>query len=132
MNERTGANKGTLEELRQNLEREKILARGELLRKTLEFAEFDSRFNSKMLELLDILVQAAKNNPDIVTRSDKGNIGEIVDALTKKQEEGSPGVTGGDIVGADWIDDLGRIINVMTGLVRDEKEFFLKIIDIIF
>ncbi|MBI4539226.1 MAG: hypothetical protein HY704_06945 [Gemmatimonadetes bacterium] len=136
MSQNARTTQATLEDLRLNLEKEKLIATEELLRKTGEFLAFDSSFNNKLLELLDVLVEAGKKSPGAVFRSDSSNIAEVVDALIKKRSEGgsegSPGVTGGDVVGADWIDDLGRIVSALTSVVKEEKAFFLQIIRLIF
>lgn len=132
MSENIDKDKAKLEEIRAALEREKLEATREWLHLSLQFGNFDAAFNNKMLEVLDIVIAAAKSNPGAIFRSDKSNIDEVINALDKiKRSEGGD-VTGGDIVGADWIDDLKRIIEALSGVVKEEKDFFLQIIKLIF
>jgi hypothetical protein len=95
-----------------------------------QFIAFDAEFNGKSLELYEQIIKIIKETPNSAFRADAGNITEIVEALQAARQggKGSPDIRGGDIIGADWIDDMGRIIEALTSVVREEKEFFLQLI----
>lgn len=126
----------TLDELRAKVEREKLELTSKCIHATGDFLEFDTIFNRKVLEVFDVVLAAAKSvPPSTAFRSERNNLDELIDALMKKRAEGGfSGVTGGDIAGgaADWIEDLERIVKALSGVVKEEKDFFLQIIKLIF
>jgi hypothetical protein len=127
-------NQPTLEELRAKIEREKLELTSQCIWATDQFFRFDALFNNKVLDVFDVVLAAAKNAPaSAAFRSEKSGLDEIIDVLVKKRAEGDiGGVKGGDIVGSDWIDDLERIVKALSGVVKEEKDFFLQIIKLIF
>lgn len=131
MSANTNRDQMTLEELRAKVEREKLELTSQFIESTGIFLKADADYNTKMLEVLDIVIAAAKSAPPSAAfRSDKSSLDEIIEVLIKKRAEG--GITGGDIVGGDWIDDLDRIVRALSGVVKEEKDFFLQIIKLIF
>ena len=134
MSENLNKDVPTIEELRARIEREKLELTSSCIHATQDFFGFDKNFNVKILEVFDVVIAAAKSAPPETFRSSSGNLDELINVLTKKREEsGSGGLTGGDIVGgADWIDDLDRIVKALSSVVKEEKDFFLQIIKLIF
>lgn len=133
MSENLNQNVPTIEELRAKIEREKLELTSNCIHATQEFFVFDTRFNGKILEVFDVVLAAAKSAPPDTFRSSRGNLDELISVLKKKREEGgSGGLSGGDIVGGDWIDDLDRIVKALSSVVKEEKDFFLQIIKLIF
>lgn len=97
---------------------------------TQRFIDFDAKFNDSSLELYEQMIKIIKEAPNSAFRTDSGNIAQIVEALQKARqgENESSDIRGSDIIGADWIDDMGRIIEALTSVVKDEKQFFLQLI----
>ncbi|MEK6262563.1 MAG: hypothetical protein AABP62_28540 [Planctomycetota bacterium] len=123
-----------LDGLRKELETAK-------LRLMLAFADategfvkkFEPEFNGLVLKLFNLAIDEAQRNPGSGTHQGNPDINEVVAAMRKQQaQEGTGSVDGGDVVGGDWIDDLGRIIQALTSIVAEEKRFFLEIIKLIF
>ena len=133
MSANAGRDNLTLEELRAKVEREKLELTSTFIGATADFTRFDGEFNRRVLETFDVVLAAAKSAPaGGAFRSERSGIDEIIIELLKKRAEGGPGVAGGDVVGGDWIDDLERIVKALSGVVKEEKDFFLQIIKLIF
>ena len=127
----------TVESLKSRLEQSQLLLELDIIglkrgfvTSAQQFIEFDAKFNEKSLELYEQIIKIIKESPNSAFRSDAGNMTEIVAALQEARRGGkeSPDIKGGDIMGADWIDDMGRIIEALTSVVKDEKQFFLQLI----
>jgi hypothetical protein len=136
MSANAGREQATLDELRARVEREKLELTSKCILATDNFLDFDTLFNRKVLEVFDVVLAAAKSvPPSTAFRSERNNLDELIDALIKKRAEGGfSGGAGGDVVGgaADWIEDLERIVKALSGVVKEEKDFFLQIIKLIF
>jgi len=131
MSKEIAGNHETLEEVQRLLEIEKVNAKRDLLKAAVNFAtKTDPAINDRVLVLLDLLIEHAKN-PDVSNQGDvKKKVEEALEEL-KKQSGKSSAVGGGDIVGEDWIDDMGRFISALFELVKEEKAFFLSIIKLV-
>ena len=107
----------------------------ELFSEALAFTKIDNAINNSFKDLLGIIVDNVKNDPDF-TGSSKSDINKIANALKKKNDKDETqggDVTGGDIVGGDLQDVLDFIKELgLSGILKDEKDFFLEIIKLIF
>jgi hypothetical protein len=121
----------TIEELRAELEREKVASSIEWLRLATRFMHFDADFNDRILKLMDAVIEVARQNPEAVLGPGRGNLDEAVESLRKALGDRGAGVEGGDVAGGDWVDYLERIVRALSGVVKDEKDFFLAIIKLI-
>lgn len=135
MNTEKNAHPEALQQAEQALAIDIVNAKRALLQAAVEFTvKVDPAFNDRVLSLLDVLIAHAKDSDafkqgDAETRS---RIEAAIEAIKKKSEAVKrPDVAGGDIVGADWIDDVGRFIEAIFKLLTDEKDFFFKIIRLI-
>jgi hypothetical protein len=135
VSERMDKAEPTLQELRETLEREKVKLSIDLATAASQFVDMDHIFNNMLLKAFNLVIEAIEKNPDIVVDSNRTDLDAAIAQLEKQPEQCTePGIEGGDIVGgaADWIEDLERIVKALTGVVQDEKDFFLQIIKLIF
>jgi hypothetical protein len=128
MSDNTPFERGTLEELRDAVEREKLQTTLVLCRAASEFASgFDREFNQELLRMMRAIASAMEADPGALFRSDASSLEEALGRLGEREQGGAA-----DVAGGDWIDDVGRIVRIFTSVVTEEKEFFLTIIKLIF
>ena len=115
------------------LEQKKAEALAFFLDKTREFFTIDVAINASLKDLLSAIAKHAEKNPDAIF-SGSGNIDALVAALKTKvrKEHGDAGLSGHDIVGGSWLDDIGNFIKELGDLLAAEKKFFLAILLLIF
>jgi hypothetical protein len=127
-------NKAKLEELQASLDQKRIELDIAMADGVKEFLSFDTQFNKVLLEISKTVSDVLQRNPSALFRSsDAGtNLDELLKEMKKREGSSSgsgiPGVTGSDIVGADWIDDVARFIQAIGITVKDEKEFWFKVV----
>lgn len=131
MAESTGKNPGAAEHTTDDrFELKKREALASLLDESVRFVKIDGDINDLLKQLLSAVVEQVKKDPGAAF-SGKGDFDALVSAL-KARSEGGTGVSGGDIVGDSLISDLIDLIKALVGILKDEKDFFLKIIMLIF
>ena len=101
-----------------------------LLDEVLRFVKIDNDINEQARDLFGTIVSEIKKNP---TAAFAGNLNVDKLVANLKSKEG-PGTSGGDIVGAFDFGDVIDLIDKLGGgqLLKDEKEFFLTIIKLVF
>ena len=125
----------TLAQAEKALELDVVMAKRKLLAAAVHFTvNVDPAFNERVLLLLDLLIVHVKDT-DAFKQGDpetKSKIDAAIEAIRKQSAtEKHPDISGGDIVGEDWIDDVGRFIEAIFRLLTNEKDFFFNIIKLI-
>ena len=127
----------TIESLKARLEHNQLLLELDIVElkrgfvtSIQRFDGFDHDFNGITGRIYHQIAKIIEEMPNSAFRTDGGNMTEILAALQAARQggTGSSDVKGGDIIGADWIDDMGRIIEALTSVVKEEKQFFLQLI----
>jgi phosphoribosylaminoimidazole (AIR) synthetase len=77
--------------------------------------------------MMRAIASAMEADPGALFRSDASSLEEALRRFREREEGGAADVTGGD-----WIDDVERIVRTFTSVVKEEKDFFLTIIKLIF
>jgi hypothetical protein len=111
-------------------EQKKQQALESFLEESVGFVRFDNRMNGLLEQLLATVVKQVKDDPGAAF-SDRGNMDALINAL-KSRSEGGSGLSGGDIIGGAPIDDVIALIKEIASVMKDEKDFFMKIIQLIF
>jgi hypothetical protein len=114
------------------LEKQKQLALESFLNNSVRFFNADVEIVESLKELTQAFVAQAKKDPGALF-SDKGHdIEALFTKLTAKSEGGDTGIAGHDIVGGNWVDDLGGFIEKVGKFLDGEKKVFLAILLLIF
>lgn len=115
-------------------EEQKEQALSTLLNASLEFVAGDLRLNNMMEELFATIIGEVKKNPSVLFSSKGDNLETLIDVLKKRSEGGKGGTdfVGGDIIGGGPLSDIIDFIKEIGELADKEKQFFLKIIFMIF
>ncbi len=100
-----------------------------LLDESVRFVQTDNEINVLLKDLLGAVVAEVKRNPEAAF-SGNSDINALVSAL-KAKAEGAGDVSGGDLAGAGVIGDIIDLVAGLVGVLKDEKEFFWKIIHLI-
>ena len=118
----------------EQLEQAKIAFQIGMLEKADTFVDLDNNINRSMDKLVACLVAEVERDPAAAFSHRGGAIDALASALREKPE-GSTGVSGADIFGGQTtVQDIIDLITSLGGgqLLKDEKNFFLAIIRLIF
>lgn len=115
--------------LQAELDEQLLITGKEYLSKAVDFIEFDKNFNAQLLGLMEVFVGAVRSNPSVLFRAGSKVDLESIIAELESRSQSRPNAPGADDVsGEDWIEDVGRFIHALTGIVGEEKKFFLAVI----
>ncbi len=102
-----------------------------LFREALQFTRHDNRINDSLASLMETVAAHVKENPKAAFDSGKG-LEDVLRELKAVRTAAGAGTTGGDTIGGSAISDIIDLINGIVGVLKDEKDFFLQIIKLIF
>jgi hypothetical protein len=129
MSDSTRYARGSIDELRASVEREKLQTTLSFYNEASEFLRFDREMNLQLLRITRTIADAIEANPEGLFRSEGSTVAEALSTLRQQQGGGGADVIGG---APEWIDDIERIVKIFTGPVAEEKAFFLSIIKLVF
>lgn len=112
-----------------SFEQKKQKALEGLLEASMRFVNFDGDLNDLVKDMTATIATEIKRDPSVLFSTKGDNMEALLSALKSK---GGSGVSGGDIFGGSPLSDLMDFIKGIGELAKDEKEFFLKIIFLIF
>ena len=97
-----------------------------LFAEALNFGRIDNGINSALKDMLEIVSDYLKNNPNALV-SGNSDVQKLICKLNAK--EGKADIQGGDIAGADVsLQDIADFINSIAGFIKDEKKFWWNVI----
>jgi hypothetical protein len=102
-----------------------------LFRQALLFAETDNEINKSFASLMGTMAAYVKENPKAAFDSGKG-LEDVLRELKAVRTAAGAGTTGGDTIGGSPISDVIDLIEGIADVLKDEKDFFLQIIKLIF
>lgn len=116
-------------ELQAQLDEQLLITGREYLSKAVDFIEFDRAYNAQVLGLMEAFVGAVRSDPSVLFRAGSNVDLERIIAELERRSQSRPFAPGpDDVAGEDWIDDVGRFIHAVHGIVGEEKKFFLAVI----
>lgn len=96
----------------------------ELLEESLKFVKWDNSLNNEILKMVSTIAEHIKSNPELLTTQD-ADLERVLQAI--KNSDGN--LSG--IVGGGPLDSLSQLIDILTGPLKGEKDFFIRLIDIV-
>lgn len=124
----------SIDELREAVEIRKLQATLTYLDQVDHFLDVDLRSTEKMLELLDLVVQLLRERPEDLSSSTKDQLERMIATVQREREAPGGGTAGSDIVGGapEWVEIIRDIVDIFSGVVKEEKAFFMSLIKLIF
>ena len=96
----------------------------ELLEESLKFVKWDNSLNNEISKMVATIANHVKSNPSLLT-SGNADLEKILQTI--KNTEGDIG----GISGGGPLDDLNQLLDILLGPLKGEKDFFLKLIEIV-
>jgi hypothetical protein len=113
------------------LEQQKTEALGALLDLAVKITRNDEKITGAVATIVDNLAQEIAKDPKAFFLNGSSDADALVAALKAKAAGGS-GVSGGDIAGGLGWSDVVDTIKALEGFLKDEKQFVMEILRLIF
>ena len=113
------------------LEQQKTEGLGVLLDLAIKITRNDEKITGSVSAIVDTLAQEIAKDPKAFFLNQSSDADALVAAL-KAKTEGGPGVSGGDVVGGLGWSDVVDTIKALEGFLKDEKNFVMEILRLIF
>jgi len=123
-----------VKDIRTEWENEQIEMKKKLFKHVETFLEFDASANNLMLDILRLVKDNFEKDPNAF--NSESNFKELLKELQTKETKLSGkdnDIEGSDIVGGGVLQDIIDFIKAISiDLIKEEKEFFMQIIKLIF